>query len=254
MSDNRKLVQEQYAQNPGSYVNSRVHAKGRSLLRLAELVQPEADWRVLDIATGGGTVARTLAPFAGLTVASDLTFPMLASARDGAGTAPVEFTQADATRLPYKSNSFDLVTCRIAAHHFPDVHAFLTEAARVIKQQTGVFALVDNVSSGEPRSAKDYNTFEALRDPSHNWAYSIDDWVAFMAGVGLRVYQQETLDKEMDFDGWAARMNVIGNDLTRLRALLVQGTDDLKQWLQPQQIGERITFTLTEAIFLARVG
>jgi ubiquinone/menaquinone biosynthesis C-methylase UbiE len=35
--------------------------------------------------------------------------------------------------MPLDDASFDLVTCRIAPHHFDDVAAFVHEAARVLK-------------------------------------------------------------------------------------------------------------------------
>lgn len=248
---NQESVQDQYAINPESYVTFEVHAKGQSLTRLRALLQPEPGWRILDIATGGGHVARLFADENRLVIASDLTYPMLKSARKGAGESTLMFCQTDATATPFPNGTFDLVTCRIAAHHFPDVHTFLGEVARILKP-TGQFALVDNVSSGEPTPAKDYNAFEALRDPSHYWAHSLDDWNAYMARAGLKVVHQETLEKSMDFDAWAARMGVEGDDLTRLRVLLLKGPASLRDWLRPIQTGNQITFHLTEGVFIAQ--
>ena len=54
MSDDLKaIVQSQFGANPEGYATSDIHAKGESLGILLELVQPQADWHVLDVATGG---------------------------------------------------------------------------------------------------------------------------------------------------------------------------------------------------------
>ena len=49
------------------------------------------------------------------------------------GFANMETAHADAEALPFEDARFDLVTCRIAAHHFPDVPTFVAEVWRVLK-------------------------------------------------------------------------------------------------------------------------
>ncbi|MCZ7669473.1 MAG: class I SAM-dependent methyltransferase [Chloroflexi bacterium] len=93
---------------------------------------------------------------------------------------------ADAENLPFSAASFDVVTCRIAAHHFEDNGCFLSEAARVLK--SGAFlALVDNVVPGSRRRGKKadvvraagayLNALEKLRDPSHVRCFSMEEWL-----------------------------------------------------------------------------
>ena len=56
-------------------------------------------------------------------VATDLTAEMLAKTAELAaqrGLANVETRPADAESLPFDDASFDLVTCRLAFHHFPN--------------------------------------------------------------------------------------------------------------------------------------
>jgi ubiquinone/menaquinone biosynthesis C-methylase UbiE len=245
-------VQKQFGNHASAYVASTVHAQGYSLRRLPELTNPQPDWNVLDIATGGGHTALTFASAVNYVIATDITLPMLQAARRHSieqQVSTVSFAQHDAENLPFANETFSCVTCRVAAHHFPDIERFVWEATRVLKIG-GVLAVVDNVSSGEPEIGHYYNSFEKLRDPSHNWAYSSDDWATFFFSAGVDVYHQETFYKELDFDSWAARMSVPEADQTRLRAMLLQAPEGVKAWLMPEQIGDRITFKLATSIII----
>src|SRR5690606_28333148 len=85
---------------------------------------------VLDIATGGGHIANALAPLAGRVTACDLTEDMLQAASAfiaAGGHTNVDFAVADAEALPFADASYELAACRIAAHHFPDIPAFVRE-------------------------------------------------------------------------------------------------------------------------------
>src|SRR5258708_37256558 len=104
MSDTKNLVKQQYGAHAEGYVTSKVHAQGESLKRLVELVQPQNDWRVLDVSTGGGHTALAFAPFVREMVASDLTPEMLAAAEKfilDKGVTNVTFKIADAENLPF---------------------------------------------------------------------------------------------------------------------------------------------------------
>ena len=95
----------------------------------------------------------------------------------------ISFETADAEDLPFADASFDLVTCRIAPHHFQHIDRFLAESHRVLRDG-GVLAVVDNVvPAGD---AGDYvNAFEKLRDPSHHRALALDEWMDAFAAAGF---------------------------------------------------------------------
>src|SRR5688572_29608912 len=127
-----RKVQEQFGATAQSYVESPRHRSGPDLVRLVELAECRPDDRALDIATGGGHTALALAPHVAHVVASDLTPKMLEAAEAfirEQGVENVSFEQAAAEALPFDDASFDIVTCRIAPHHFADVRAFCREVA-----------------------------------------------------------------------------------------------------------------------------
>ena len=118
---NKTLVQEQFGKTAASYLTSTPHALGKSLERLVALTSPQKTWRALDVATGGGHVAYTFAPHVERMWATDITQEMLDMVKGEAqkrGLANVRTAYAKAEALPFEDASFDLVTCRIAPHHF----------------------------------------------------------------------------------------------------------------------------------------
>jgi ubiquinone/menaquinone biosynthesis C-methylase UbiE len=254
MNDTRNLVKQQFGAHAQNYVTSRDHSKGESLERMVELAQPQPDWRVLDVATGGGHTALAFAPHVREVVATDLTPEMLSAAEKfirGKGISNVIFREADATALPFGDGEFDLVTCRIAPHHFPDCAQFVREMARVLKSG-GLAVMVDNVVPENIVAARHVNAFEKLRDPSHHWAYSQADWLSFFAAAGLKVTHTELFRKPLDFDFWAGRMSVDEKTKLQLRVLLQHAPAPAREALGPEFVADKITFYLTEILIAAK--
>jgi ubiquinone/menaquinone biosynthesis C-methylase UbiE len=264
-SASKTLVQQQFGANAAAYATSAVHAKGASLARLIELVKPGLDWAALDVATGAGHTALAFAPHVREVIASDLTPQMLDEAAKLAaskGYANMTTAAADAERMPFPDARFDLVTCRIAPHHFPDIPAFLRESKRVLKPG-GTFALVDNVSpdaattpdfaAAELSKAADaYNHFEKTRDPSHGRALTTAEWTRGIADAGLDLVHTEHAPKAMDFATWCHTMKVPEPAVGELRAMLTGAGGAFAAFLKPTINGDKIGFTLDELIAIAR--
>ena len=239
--------------------------RGRASGRLVELVQPQSHWQALDIATGAGHTAAAFAPHVAHVIASDITAEMLEEAKKlaaGKGLGNMAVAAADAEALPFEDARFDLVTSRIAPHHFPDVPRFVREVRRVLKPG-GTFALVDNISPdavstpGFPEAeladaAAAYNAFEKLRDPSHGRCLGLAEWTDVVAAAGLEVQHREILPKAMEFAPWAARMDADAATVARLRAMLEEGTPALKAFLKPRLEDGTLWFNLDEAVVIAR--
>jgi len=219
----KSLVQEQFGATAAHYLTSKPHAKGKSLERLVELVQPQPAWRALDVATGAGHTAYAFAPHVARVWATDITEEMLALVRDEIAKrnlANVRVAYAKAEALPFEDQSFDLVTCRIAPHHFDSIAGFLDEARRVLKSGA-TLAIADNIVP--PGSVGDYvNAFERLRDPSHLRAWTMEEWRAALAGHGFAVRHEESAAKSIEFSSWASRHDA--NMQALLKAMLAETT------------------------------
>jgi ubiquinone/menaquinone biosynthesis C-methylase UbiE len=247
---NKTLVQEQFGKTAASYLTSAPHAKGASLERLVELTKPQKSWRALDVATGGGHVAYTFAPHVERMWATDITQEMLDMVKGEAqkrGLANVRTAYAKAEALPFEDASFDLVTCRIAPHHFDSIPEFLGEVHRVLKPN-GILAVVDNVVP--TGTVGDYvNAFERFRDPSHLRAWTVEEWRAALAKAGFTIAHEEQLYKQMELKSWAARHDA--NMQAFLRAMLAELAPAVREALEPKGAGPDLTFRLSEGLFIA---
>ena len=212
MTDHRRRVQDQFGAAAAGYVASRGHAEGADLAQLAAWAGEEGGpgRRALDVATGGGHTALALAPRYGLVVASDLTPRMLAEAAAairGRAAGNVAYAGAAAEQLPFRDAAFDLVTCRIAPHHFGDVARFVGEVARVLRPG-GTFLLEDSLAPEDPALDDWLNRAEALRDPTHVRSLSARRWRDLLEGAGLTVEAEAIFPKTHPFADWLARARV----------------------------------------------
>jgi ubiquinone/menaquinone biosynthesis C-methylase UbiE len=233
------LSQQRFGRHAQNYVTSVPHAQGVDLDRLLELAQPQAGWAMLDVATGGGHTALKFAPYVAHVTASDITPAMLDAAEKhltDRGVCNVDFRQVAAEAMPFDDASFDLVTCRIAPHHFDDAVRFVREAARVLKPG-GTLLVQDHMMPEDAMAARYIESFEKLRDPSHNQAFTEVEWRAMFTEAGLRVNHVEQLYKELNFESWTERQGVTPSTKACLNVLLKQASPAARDWMQPQEWG-----------------
>ena len=236
----KDAVKQQFGASAEGYLTSQVHAKGSDLPLLPGLAELTGQELVLDVATAAGHTALALAPHARHVTGVDLTPEMLAVAQKQAAQKAitnVTFAEADAEHLPFADEHFDVVTCRIAAHHFPNVAAFCAEAARVLKPG-GRLLVIDNVAPEDDELDQFINTVEKLRDPSHFREYRLSEWEALLQGAGLHYSLAHQFTTPMDREDWLARMNVPEPVAADLRERFAQA---------PAQVKE--AFAVTEGAF-----
>ena len=260
MSDSsiKNLVQSQFGASAQSYVTSALHAGGDDLARLVDLAGLRGDERVLDIATGGGHTALAFARRAREVVASDLTPGMLQAAERfvrAQGAANVSFELADAEELPFADASFDVVTTRIAPHHFPNPAAYVREVARVLRPG-GRFLLDDNMGPEDAELSAFMDRFEHWRDPSHVRNYTVGEWSGWMREAGLRIEHVDPLRaKRYDFADWTARMRMPADDRAALEAWLLAAPAKCKEFFQiAVEEGAVVSLSGTYGIIVARKG
>lgn len=231
----KSRAQSRFGRFSEGYVQSASHAAGSDLDRLLELAEPSADWIGLDVATGGGHTALKFAPHLRRVVSSDLTPRMLARARDHIaqkGAVNLSFAGADAEALPFADATFDLVTCRIAPHHFPDVAQFAREAARVLKPG-GRLLTQDHVLPDDREAGRWIDDFERLRDPSHHRAFTESEWRAMFENAGLDVDCTEVIRKTHGFVSWAERQGCSVEVIDELVAMMREGPAIARDWVRP---------------------
>ncbi len=188
----------------GWYATSAVHRDPAGLARLVAWARPASKARVLDVGAGAGHTAFAFAPHAGHVIATDPTRAMLEEAwaiRGARGIDNVDGVLADAEDLPFRDGWFDLVTCRRAAHHVPDLERALREMRRVLRP--GGHLLVDDRSVPEDDLADALqNALDVLHDPSHVRERRPSEWRALLEGAGFTVERLETYEESRPFSSF----------------------------------------------------
>jgi SAM-dependent methyltransferase len=159
------------------------------------------------MATGGGHTALALAPIARNVTAYDVTEPMLRAARGflrERGASAATFVAGDVQALPFRDGAFDVVTCRIAAHHFADVATAVREVRRVLRPG-GSFLLQDILGHDDAEAAAFVTEVERRRDPSHVRAYRAAEWKAFLRAAGLTTMDSMVIAKGRPWEEWTKR-------------------------------------------------
>jgi SAM-dependent methyltransferase len=187
-----------------AYVDSDAHRGGDDLERLVAWAAGAGT--ALDVATGGGHVARRLREEGVQVVTLD----------PSPGMNPDVISRAE--ELPFADGSFDVVACRTAAHHFADPAGAVREMARVSRDRV---LLVDTEFMGE-----DVEQAESLRDPSHARNYTEPEWRGFVESAGLRVEGVEHFEHSFDLAAWLARTGCEGDEAARAVALLGERARD----------------------------
>jgi SAM-dependent methyltransferase len=191
-------VPDVWSERAQAYADSDAHREGADLDLLVEWAAGART--ALDVATGGGHVARRLRE-AGLEVVT---------ADPARGMRPDVICTAES--IPFGDGSFDVVTCRTAAHHFPDLRAAVREIARVSAERV---LLVDTLNMGDA-----VEEAERLRDPSHVRNYTDAEWRDVVLEAGLGLDDVRFLEHRIDLAAWLARTGCEGAEAVRAVQLL----------------------------------
>jgi ubiquinone/menaquinone biosynthesis C-methylase UbiE len=196
-------VSDLWSDRADLYRTSAIHSAGEDLDLVVEWCEPAAGVNVLDVATGGGHVARRLREAGANVVTLDPAPGMKADV-----LAPAE-------HLPFADGSFDAVATRLAAHHFADVLAAVKEMARVAKHRV---VICDNTFVSEEA--------DRLRDPSHVRNYGIHEWTSFFDLAGLAVADERFMQRPLEVEPWLARTETPPADAARVLELLGDRVED----------------------------
>ena len=240
-------VRDQFSQHAEYYAQSSAHAKGDTLEVILNFADPKGTEKALDIATGTGFTAFALAPKVAHVVATDLTPEMVAKASELAQEQTIEniaFSVAAAESLPFATASLDLVTCRLAPHHFQNVPKFLSEVHRVLRID-GLFCLVDSVSPESEQLIAWQNRVEKLRDDSHVFGYPPSQWDTMIVNADFEIEKTAHVrNAQMSFLWWVRPQKNPPEVVREIRDAFAQlSPDDAKRHYTVEPAGNDFYFS-----------
>lgn len=256
MSDQSRTTADQFSRQAEAYAASPTHAQGDDLDLVLDYAAPAAGESCLDVATGPGHTAARLAPGADFVIGLDIAPGMIAVARQRAAQMGLEnlaYLIGDVHALPLPAGSLDLVTCRIAPHHFHDVAGFVKEAARVLRPG-GRLVAEDSLAPDRPAVATFLEDLEKRRDPTHVHSLSRAEWGAAVAGAGLRLVRETVYRKRHPFDLWIRRTGLDESEIAELTAHILAAPDEIRRTLFEIDGGSIAALNDRKLIFRAERG
>ena len=227
----KELIQEEFtkrATRGGSSITDD-HLKD-----IVELAAPKPEDEVLDVATGTGRLALALAPSVHWVLGVDLTESALDQARATAEANEidnVDFHLGDAEELFFPDDNFDLVTCSLAFHHFPNPDVPLAEIVRVCKKNASIL-IVDRVASDDRHERELQNHLCKLQDPSHVRLHSRDEFHYLCGHEHVRIVGERRWETVREFEEWMMRGNPTADAEQELRAAFAEALEEDRTGMQ----------------------
>jgi demethylmenaquinone methyltransferase/2-methoxy-6-polyprenyl-1,4-benzoquinol methylase len=178
----------------------------------------DGGWRLVDVATGTGDLARALAREAGLTdegagghvIGADFTRPMLARAGEKYGRGAFRWVEADGLRLPLADGAADACTIGFGLRNMVDREGGLAEMARVVRPGGRVAIL----EFSRPRSWIVRKTYDF-------YAYRVMPRVgAWLSRSDAYLYLADSIRGFWDAEALSEKMRAVGLTEVRFRSLM----------------------------------
>ncbi len=246
---NKRQVQKNFGRQALAYNANCLLADEENLSTIIRMARIKGEDKVLDVATGTGFLAGALSEVAGEVMATDLTLEMLYQTRPKTQNN-TSFCLADVERLPFHNDSFDMVTCRVALHHFTRPDEAFSEIRRVCRPN-GRVVIMDIISSEDDNRREYHNKMERLRDSSHVKQYSYSEIKQMFSDCGLKVVEAEMWEYTWEMEEWLAIANPAEVNASEIRKMMSESVDGDKSGLSVEVRDGVVHFKYTAAIVLA---
>lgn len=214
-----------------------------SLRRLVELCALPRGALLLDVASGAGYTAFTFARTGVRAIASDPTHEMLLATRTGWAErnlpGEARCVEAWAESLPFAEGALDAVVAHRAPHQFADVDAFVAEAHRVLRSG-GVLGLADQ--SPPDGWERWHNDLERLRDPTHEYARSPQQWRSIVEQAGFTLRATDVVYQPHALEDWLDRVSCPEERRERVRRRFAEIPDAIRDVYRPEVVDGRWWF------------
>ncbi|MDE2588415.1 MAG: class I SAM-dependent methyltransferase, partial [Patescibacteria group bacterium] len=220
---------------------------------LLNLVTLNSSMVLLDVATGAGHTAVKFAPYVKHVTAIDITPEMIDRAQELAASKNIKNITPvlmDAESLRFSDNSFDVVSCRFAPHHFGSVKKFLSEIYRVLKPK-GVFVLEDTISPLDKEQDIFINKINKIRDPTHIRSYNQSEWTEMIESSGLQIQSIQNFRRAYNIEAWLTRAGANDNAKETVKQMCRNTSQKISQYFEILQ-NTLLTFTEDHIIILSK--
>lgn len=186
IQDTKRCFEESFREQ--KYYNKQTQDAEHLAMILDEIELPYAGMKLLDLGTGSGYLAFSLAEnnpdsyITGLDIVENALIENRKRARDEQ-INNIDFITYDGIKFPFEDNSFDYITARYCLHHFPAIEETFKEIARVLKPQGKLF-IADPVPN-DIDSNRFVDEYMKLKKDGHIKFYTENEFVEIGESSGL---------------------------------------------------------------------
>lgn len=246
---------ETFSGSAERYLESSDHGSGPDLELIASVADRLSPALTVDVATGAGYALKAAAPMSRRCLALDLTLEMLQVTRRHfmeAGIPGLSVVQASAENMPLGDSTTQLLTCRIAPHHFPSLAPFLEEVNRVLDRK-GQAVIIDSVVPDDPECDRFLNDVERQRDPSHVRSGTAGEWEKFIDQAGLEIVFFDTFSRTHPFQEWARRVGLEDEGVKALEARFMEAAPRVKEQFKVEVMdGKVMSYTDEKGMWVVK--
>ncbi len=249
----KEHVRRVFTERADSYTAHKPAIDQESYEWMLKLSRVESHHRVLDAATGTGFIALLFAERAHYVVGVDLTRALLRKAKALQRERELlnaDFVEGEVGAIPARSESFDLVTCHKAFHHFPEAERALAEMHRALRPG-GRLVLGDTLSSENSEKSALHNRLERLRDPSHVKMYPLSELTAMIERAGFQTEEIAEFQDERDFETWMAMITPLPEVIEEIREIMLASVPEDRTGQQLRVDAEKLYYTRFAAVVAA---
>lgn len=253
-TEHKNTVREEFTKQADDYADSSVLTDPEKIKRVVTAAGASSKARVLEVATGPGHVAFEFAEKCDEVIGIDITEAPLEIAKETKQRRNVEnisFEKGDAEELPFADNSFDIVVCRLAFHHFENPAVVFQEMSRVCYSD-GTVAVDDLTVSEFPERASYQNQFEQLRDPSHVRALPRSELLDLFTECNIEVTSVASDGIVQQVDGWLNLAQTPASQAETVQKLIKRDANDDLSGTRPFWQDDELYFTQQTTIVVGR--
>ena len=242
---------KQFTRQAKLYAKSPLFSSGLSLKLLSSLLQEKKFFMGLDIGTGAGFTAFEISKNSREVIAIDISEGMLEEAESIKREREIDnvtFKIGRAENIESPDESFDLITCRTAAHHFFDIEKSMKEIHRTLKKSGSVY-IIDTITSDQKSLNEWHQKIESLRDPSHVKNYSLIEWRSLIRNSDLELKNIFQTRVNMEIEDWMERSGTIERKKSILRNHFKRSSKKVKQFFGIENIENDYKFYWPVGLF-----
>ena len=251
VTDQRRVVRDVFTRSTDSYADRKGkvdHVSHEAMVRLSGVKTTDT---VLEAACGPAFVGLLFAKKAKRVVGVDLAqLEKAAKLRNDRRVNKMSLVEGDVHSLPFKENSFNIVACHKAFHHFARPGYVLQEIRQVLRSN-GRLMLGDSLSSENPAKSAVHNEIENLRDPSHVKMYSLTELQALISSSGFEILRSEVFEDERDFEWWMSVINPSPETVEEIKDRLIRNMPNDGTGLGLRLEGETLWLKRRNAVIAA---